>query len=142
MSDEQQGEIVPEDVMSANNHQAGSPPPVKRPAVRSGLAQRRSPVLATLGEIASTTRRVIFKDLLTLFLGCASIALAVTFFVLLGSIGPSSTGTQLPISRVLELAQHRQIASAALLDHDNRVEFVTKAPSGGALAEGQAEGQP
>jgi cell division protease FtsH len=110
----------------------GRPPaPSQRPAaratVRSGLAHKRNPVLATLGDFAAGTRRLIFKDLLTFFLGFASIALAITFFVLLGSIGPSSHGAPLPISRVLTLAEHRQIAAATLLDHDNRVEIVTKA---------------
>jgi cell division protease FtsH len=140
MSDEHHGGVAPEDIASANDHQAGSPPaparPVKRPPVRSGLAQRRSPVLATLGELAAGTRRVLFKDLLTLFLGCASLALAIGFFVTLGSIGPSSSGTQLPISRVLELAQHRQIATATLLDHDNRIELLTKAAPSGSQSEG------
>jgi cell division protease FtsH len=111
----------------------GRPPgPVERPpagaaSVRSGLAHRRNPVLATLGEVAAGMRRMLFKDPLTLFLGCASVALAITFFVLLGSIGPSSRGEALPISRVLTLAQRKQIVAATLLDHDNRVEIVTAA---------------
>jgi cell division protease FtsH len=119
-----------------NNHRTtppASPPrpgPGPRPQVRSGLANRRNPVLAMLGEISSATGRVLFKDLLTLFLGVASIVLAITFFALLGSIGPSSHGTQIPISRVVTLAEHKKLAAATLLDHDSRVEVVTKANVG------------
>jgi cell division protease FtsH len=129
MSDEHHEDpAAHEDATPSSN---GAPPaplrPTTRPAVRSGLAHRRNPVLVTLGEVAGTTRRVLLRDPLTFFLGVASIALAVTFFALLGSIGPSSRGAQLPISRVLALAEHRQIAAATLLDHDNRVEIITKA---------------
>jgi cell division protease FtsH len=101
------------------------PTPSARPAVRSGLAQRRNPVLVTLGNFASGTQRIVFKDLLSLFLLVASICLAITFATLLGSIQPSSSGMQVPISAVQTLAKHREIASAVMLDHDNRVEFVT-----------------
>jgi cell division protease FtsH len=111
-----------------------------RPQVRSGLAHRRNPVLATLGDIALGTRRLIFRDLQALFLAFATVALAVTFFVLLGSIGPSSHGVQLPISRVLALAEHKQIATATLLDHDSRVEIALKTPSAGNEATGKAAG--
>jgi cell division protease FtsH len=103
--------------------------PVVRPQVRSGLANRRNPVLAMLGDIAIGTRRLIFRDLQALFLAFATVALAITFFVLLGSIGPSNHGPQLPISRVLALAEHKQIATATLLDHDSRVEVTLKTPA-------------
>jgi cell division protease FtsH len=97
-----------------------------RPQVRSGLAQRRNPVLATAGDLAVGVRRLVFRDKLALFLALATAALAITFFVLLGSIGPSSHGAQLPISRVVALAEHKQIATATLLDHDSRVEITLK----------------
>ena len=47
------------------------------------------------------------------------------------SIGPSSHGTELPISRVITLAEHKQIATATLLDHDDRVEIALKTPTAG-----------
>ncbi len=103
-------------------------PAAPRPQVRSGLAQKRNPALATAGAIAIGLRRFIFRDKLALFLALASIALAITFFSLLGSIGPSSHGVQLPISRVLALAEHKQVATATLLDHDDRVEVTLKTP--------------
>ncbi len=106
--------------------------PVQSPKggqVRSGLAQRRNPALVTLGAVAQTTRRVVFRDKIALGLALASIALVIAFFSLLGAIGPSSHGSQLPISHVLSLADHRQIVRATLLDHDNRVEVALKMPT-------------
>ncbi len=107
-----------------------------RPQVRSGLAHKRNPALATAGDIAVGVRRFVFRDKLALFLALASAALAITFFVLLGSIGPSSHGTELPISRVVSLAEHRQITTATLLDHDDRVEIALKSPTAGHAAVG------
>jgi cell division protease FtsH len=99
-------------------------------AVRSGLAQRRNPVLVKLGELVSGARRLILKDPLSLFLLLASIALAITFASLLGGIKPSSSGVQVPISTAQALAKQHDIQTAVLLDHDNRLEVTTatKAP--------------
>jgi cell division protease FtsH len=97
-----------------------------RPPVRSGLARKRNPLLTRLGEIAAAVARLLFRDPLATGLALASIALAITFFVLLGSISPDSQGTQIPLSRVQELATQKQIARASLLDHSNRVEVVLK----------------
>jgi cell division protease FtsH len=122
---------------------AGAPKPrptASRPQVRSGLAHKRNPALAAAGDLAAGVRRLVFRDKLALFLTVASIALAVTFFVLLGSIGPSSHGTELPISRVIALAEHKQIATATLLDHDDRVEIALKAPTAGSVPAGTASG--
>ena len=94
--------------------------------MRSGLAQRRNPVLVTLGDFAQSARRVALRDPLALFLGLASIGLAITFAVLLGDIKPSSAGQQVPLSTVQKLAREHQVASALLLDHDNRVELTTR----------------
>src|SRR5277367_5330847 len=96
-----------------------------RPAVRSGLAHRRNPVLATLGDFAQGARRVALRDPLALFLLLASIGLAIAFAALLGDIKPSSSGTPAPVSTVQTLAKRHEIANALLLDHDNRVEIAT-----------------
>jgi cell division protease FtsH len=95
--------------------------------VRSGLAKRRNPVLVTLGEVAQGARRMVFRDPLALFLALASVGLAIAFVELLGDIKPSSSGKPVPISTVQTLAGHKEIASAVLLDHDNRVELSTTA---------------
>src|ERR1700728_2282427 len=115
-----------------------SRPTAPRPQVRSGLAQKRNPALATAGAFAVGVRRFFFRDKLALFLVLASAALAITFFVLLGSIGPSSHGAELPISRVITLAEHKQLSTATLLDHDDRVEVALKTPGSGGNAAGGA----
>jgi cell division protease FtsH len=100
--------------------------PPKAGQVRSGLAHKRNPALVMLGDFGSGARRVIFRDKIALFLVIASAGLLITFFSLLGAIGPNTHGSELPISRVLELAVHKQIATATLYDHDNRVEVTLK----------------
>ncbi len=106
------------------------------PTVRSGLAHRRNPVLVTVGEFASTVRRLALKDPLSLFLLIASIALAIAFVSLLGAIKPSSSGMQVPISTVQALAKHKHVASAVLLDHDSRVVLNTAADAPTVSADG------
>ncbi|HUB36127.1 MAG TPA: ATP-dependent zinc metalloprotease FtsH [Solirubrobacteraceae bacterium] len=113
---------------------AGSPEPaatngIKRgdlPAVRSGLAQRRNPVLVALGDFGQGAARMIMRDPLATFLVIASLGLAIAFATLLGDIKPSSAGMQVPISTVQHLAKEKRITTALLLDHDNRVEITTK----------------
>ncbi len=96
------------------------------PQVSSGLARKRNPTRAFLIELGGFLRRLLLKDLLSTLLAVGAIALAIAFFTLLGSIGPSSEGTELPFSRVLVLAEHREVLSATLLDHDDRVQLVVK----------------
>jgi cell division protease FtsH len=96
-----------------------------RAAVRSGLANRRNPVLVKLVEFAQAARRIAFRDPLALFLLIASIVLAVAFATLLGQIKPGSKGTQVALSAVQKAAKQKEIASATLLDHDSRVEVKT-----------------
>jgi cell division protease FtsH len=106
--------------------------PVQHGQVRSGLANKRSPALVTLGAFATGARRMVFRDKIALFLVVAAAALFIAFFSLLGAIGPSGHGSELPISRVLALAHHKQLATATLYDHDNRVEVTLKKPAGEA----------
>ena len=96
-----------------------------RAAVRSGLANRRNPVLVKLVEFAQNVRRIAFRDPLALFLLIASIVLAIAFATLLGQIKPGSKGTQVALSAVQKAAKQKEIASATLLDHDSRVEVKT-----------------
>jgi cell division protease FtsH len=95
--------------------------------VRSGLAHKRNPALVTLGNVSSGVGRLIFKDPLNTLLLSAAICLAVAFALLLGSIGPSSSGAQVPLSEVESLAQQKGILTATLLDHDSRIELATRA---------------
>jgi cell division protease FtsH len=128
---------------SASPNGAGDSTAAKA-AVRSGLARRRNPALVTLGEIASGTRRFLLRDPLSLFLMLASVALAITFATLLGDIKPGSSGMEVPLSTVQTLATNHEIASAEVLDHDDRVELTTgvNAPTvspSGAIALSPAE---
>ncbi len=110
---------------AANGAAPATPAPANKPAVRSGLARRRNPVLVTLGEFAQGTRRAILRDPLALFLGVASLLLAIAFATLLGDIKPSSSGTGVPVSTVQTLAKRHDLTSAVLLDHDSRIEIAT-----------------
>jgi cell division protease FtsH len=101
-----------------------------RPKVHSGLAHRRHPLLVALEGFLQGLRALLFRDPLTTFLALASVVIAVTFAVMLSSIGPSSSGIEVPLNRIEALATHKDIASATLLDHDNRVEVVTLVPLG------------
>ena len=110
--------------------------------VRSGLAQRRNPLLVRLADIASAARRIAMRDPISLFLLVASAVLAIVFATLLGDIKPASTGQQIPISQVQALAHRHQISTATLLDHDSRVQIVTKpsAPPLGLVTTAAASG--
>jgi cell division protease FtsH len=96
-------------------------------SVRSGLARKRNPVLVAVRDFATGVRRMLLKDPLSLFLLLASIGLAVAFALLLGAIKPASSGRQVPISTIQNLAKQKDIASATLLDHDARVVATTVA---------------
>ncbi|HEY7961879.1 MAG TPA: ATP-dependent zinc metalloprotease FtsH [Solirubrobacteraceae bacterium] len=98
-------------------------------SVRSGLAHRRNPLLVALEAFLQGLARVVLRDPLTSFLALASVALALAFALLLGSIGPSSSGRQIPISAVETLAREKRIAVATLLDHDSRIELSSTAPA-------------
>jgi cell division protease FtsH len=120
MTDDLNAPEPPPESASANGRS-----PAGAATVRSGLAQRRNPALVALGNFAQGTRRLLLRDRLSLFLALASIALAITFAVLLGQIKPGSSGTQVPISTIQNLAKQREVGSAVLLDHDSRVEVTT-----------------
>jgi cell division protease FtsH len=139
MTDDDPTAPKPPSSNGAGSAQAG------KAAVRSGLAQRRNPVLVRAGEIASGARRIVFRDPVSSFLVLASIGLAIAFATLLGDIKPSSSGMEVPISTVETLAKQRDIATAVLLDHDSRVEVTTTATTPQVLASGtlaSATGEP
>src|SRR5258708_7567464 len=100
---------------STDSPSANGRSPAGGATVRSGLAQRRNPALAALGTFAQGARRAVLRDRLSLFLALASIGLAITFAVLLGQIKPGSSGTQVPISTIQNLAKQHQVGGAVLL---------------------------
>ncbi len=126
MNDDQQDSTPPE--APAPHPNGGKVAPAVATAgtgVRSGLAERRNPALTALKSFAAGLRRVLLKHPLNTFLFFAAIALAVTFFVLLSSIGPSSYGQQISLTRAESLALHKDVSLAVLLDHDGRIELTT-----------------
>jgi cell division protease FtsH len=116
--------------VTTNDSTAGPEPPQppQAPRSRTGPQPRRrgpNPVLANIQAIFVTLWKVTTGDWLSTFLLGASIAVAITFFLLLGSIAPESPGQQVPLSQVTSLAFKHQLKSATLLDHDSRVVVET-----------------
>ncbi|MGA9875054.1 MAG: ATP-dependent zinc metalloprotease FtsH [Solirubrobacteraceae bacterium] len=72
-------------------------------------------------DIGQSLLRSFTKDPLSTFLLIASIALAVTFFVLLGSLSPEGKGQQVALTTITTQSQAQHIRSAVLLDHDHQV---------------------
>ncbi len=132
MSDEP---LPPEPPSSDGNQPAGGARPAAG-TVRSGLADRRSPVFVWVGGVFSGLRRLLLRDPLSSFLFLASVGLAVAFVLLLGSIRPASSGLEAPLSTVQELARRHDLGTALLLDHDSRVEVTTKAGAPLVAADG------
>ena len=74
-------------------------------------------------------------------LGGLGIVLLATFFLLLGTLSPSSPGTEVPLDQVLTAAEQRQVQSATLWDEDHRIGVVTRAGEQVWAAYPQSEGQ-
>jgi cell division protease FtsH len=100
-------------------------PPRKR-VPKPKVARRSSPALTRLKDLAIALLRTLRKDVLAVALAIASVALAITFFSLLGDIGPESAGQQTELTSVVSLAHNKRIADATLLDHDSRVVVTTR----------------
>jgi len=95
--------------------------PVKKPTPAAGRE-----VLQAVGERLARLGRWFLKDPLNTALIVASLLLIFAFFTLLGEIQPSSPGERVPLSRVLELTEDKQVETATLLDQDARVVIETK----------------
>jgi cell division protease FtsH len=72
--------------------------------------------------------RFLRRDPLATFLLLASIALLITFFSLLGSLGPQGAGRKVPLSIVTQLGDGELLRSATMLDYDHQV--VTETDGG------------
>jgi cell division protease FtsH len=77
-------------------------------------------------EFGMQMLRLLLRDPLSTVLLFGSILLTILFFSLLDSTGPESSGRQIPLSTLVELAQEDQITSATLLDADARVVVDTE----------------
>jgi cell division protease FtsH len=101
---------------------------VSNPRLTSAQRNQKSPGRAA-GEAALGFLRAVGKmltrDLMSTALLIFAIALAVTFFTLLGSLSPAGHGTQVPLTQVQSLSAHHQIRTATLLDQDHQVVVTT-----------------
>jgi cell division protease FtsH len=94
----------------------------------SSSQRKRSPLrdgAQRVGDAFSAIGRRLRRDPISTFLAIVSILLTITFFSLLGGLGPSATGQQVSLSDLMALASGQQVRSATLLDHDHQVEALT-----------------
>ena len=77
--------------------------------------------LQRIGDMLRAILRTLTRDPLSAFLLAASIALAIAFFALLGSLRPEGRGQQVALTNITTLANAQRIRSAVLLDHDHQV---------------------
>ncbi len=85
---------------------------------------RQSPLRAAgtrAREVAVGILNILAKDPLSTLLATAAILLALTFFSLLGSLGPQAEGKRVALSNLTALAGAQRLQSAVLLDHDHQV---------------------
>jgi cell division protease FtsH len=100
---------------------------MSNPRLSGGLRRKSLPVrVATRAkEVGTGVLRFLKRDWLSAFLLVASIALAITFFVMLGSLGPSDEGEETSLTAITRLADDERVRDAELLDRDHRVEVLT-----------------
>jgi cell division protease FtsH len=86
-----------------------------------------------IGEVIGFIRKApfFFLDYLrtqptVAWLGGLGIALLVAFFVLLGTLGPSSPGSEVSLDQVLTAAEQRQVHTSKLQDDDARIEVTLR----------------
>jgi cell division protease FtsH len=94
----------------------------------ANTGHKRSPAQLAMQRALDTLRailRTVTRDPLSAFLLASSIALAIAFFVLLGSLRPQAEGQQVALTNITTLANAQRIRSAVLLDHDHQVVVQT-----------------
>jgi cell division protease FtsH len=83
-------------------------------------------VAERVGEGMARVGRLLRRDPLSTLLLTGSLLLMITFFSLLGSLGPEASGRQVPLSAVTALAEDKRLSEAVLLDYDSQVEAGTE----------------
>jgi cell division protease FtsH len=96
---------------------------MSNPRLSSSRHQRSRGQMALqrASDISQSILRSLTKDPLSSFLLIASIALTITFFVLLGSLSPEGKGQRVALTTITTQSQARHVRSAVLLDHDHQV---------------------
>src|SRR5688572_27846180 len=59
-------------------------------------------------------------------LSALGLVLLAAFFLLLGTLAPTSPGTEVSLDQVLKAAEQRQVQAATLKDQDARIEVLTR----------------
>jgi cell division protease FtsH len=91
----------------------------RKPSPFRAVAERVGEGLVRIG-------RRLRRDPISSFLLIGSVVLLITFFSLLGSLGPEASGRQVPLSAVTSLAEGKDVNEAILLDYDSQVEARTE----------------
>jgi cell division protease FtsH len=91
----------------------------KRPSAAQRLGAGVRGFLSAIGRFLS-------RDLLATALLAMSIALLITFFVLLGSLAPEGKGQETSLGRIESLARAQQLKDITLLDQDHQVTVTTR----------------
>ena len=92
------------------------------------------------GIVLFTVDYIRTQPILGFLIALATILL-VLFFMLLGSLSPSSPGTEVSLDSVLNSAQTRQVQRATILDEDARIEVQTRQGQSVWAAYPKSEGQ-
>jgi len=99
------------------------------PPAKNAITNKPSPLrrlVLSARDVALVVPRIVLRDPLSAFLLLASIALAITFFSMLGSLKPKSPGSEVPLSAIGKLADSNRVSEGMLLDEDARVVVNTK----------------
>ena len=80
------------------------------------------------------------QPIVAAFTGLALVLLA-TFFFLLGTLEPTSPGTEVSLDQSLTAAQQRRVQTATIKDEDHRVELLTRRGEQVWSAYPESEGQ-
>ncbi|MGV1048317.1 MAG: ATP-dependent zinc metalloprotease FtsH [Solirubrobacterales bacterium] len=92
---------------------------------RLASAKKRRSLGEGVGTVLGPFWKLIRRDPLSTTLLIASVALLVTFFSLLGSLGPEGAGDKVPLSTITHIGQSQRIQTATLLDYDHQVVVET-----------------
>jgi cell division protease FtsH len=92
---------------------------------RLATNKKSRPLGERVADVLGPVWRLLRRDPLSTFLLVASAALLITFFSLLGSLGPEGAGRKVPLSTVTQLGEGELLHSATLLDYDHQVVVET-----------------
>ncbi len=93
---------------------------------RLASAKKKPSLGERIGPAMQPVWRIIRRDPLSTLLLVVSAILLITFFSLLGSLGPEGAGRKVPLSTIGRLAKAEDLRSATLLDYDHQVVVTTE----------------